>query len=63
MIAGKETSRKTLPTSAGLNRFCPIPPNVIFATPIATKEPMNTIHQGEFGGRLRASSKPVRAAE
>ena len=41
----------------------PNPPKVILATPIATAEPMTTIHHGIEAGRLNASSKPVTAAE
>ena len=60
---GKETSRKTRPTRAGLKIFCPRPPKVILATPMATTEPMTMSHHGEFGGRLSASRQPVTTAD
>ena len=63
IIAGNETRRKTRPTSAGLKRFCPSPPKVILAMPIATIEPITITHQGAAAGRLRASRRPVTAAE
>ena len=60
---GNEISRNTRPTNAGLNRFCPSPPKLIFATPIATNAPITTIHQGKLLGKLNARSKPVSTAE
>ena len=47
----------------GVKGLRPNPPKVILATPIATAEPMTTIHHGIEAGRLNASSKPVTAAE
>ena len=56
-------SRNTRPTRAGLKMFCPKPPKLIFATPIATKAPMITIHQGKLLGKLNANNRPVNTAE
>ena len=63
MYLGKEISRNTRPTSAGLKTFCPSPPKDIFATPIATTAPMKTTHHGVVEGRFSASNIPVTAAE
>ena len=56
-------SRNTRPTRAGLKGLRPRPPKVILATPIATSDPITTIHHGIDDGRLNASSRPVTAAE
>lgn len=63
ICTGKEISRKTRPTSAGLNGLQPRPPNVIFPTPIATSAPSIIIHTGNDGGRLKPSRTPVTTAE
>ena len=63
ICAGNEISKNTRPTNAGLNKFCPNPPKVIFATPIATNAPITTIHQGKLLGKLNASNKPVNTAD
>ncbi len=63
IAAGNEMRRNTRPTRAGLKRFCPRPPKVIFATPMATTAPMSTIHHGDVAGRFSASRTPVTAAD
>ena len=63
ICAGKETSRKQRPTSAGLNGLHPRPPKVIFPIPMATSAPIMMIHRGRLDGRLNPKSKPVRMAE
>ena len=55
--------RNTRPAKAGLKRLFPKPPKDILAIPIATIEPMTTIHIGRLEGRLKASSMPVTTAE
>ena len=63
MSTGKETSKNTRPTNAGLKMLQPSPPNDIFAIPIATKLPITTIHNGNVLGRLNDSNTPVMMAE
>ena len=63
IMDGKDTNRNTRAAMAGLKTFCPRPPKVILTTPMAKIEPMTATHQGQEAGRLRASSKPVTAAE
>ena len=60
---GKEISRNTRPTKAGLNGLHPNPPKVIFPTPIATNAPTAIIQIGNVVGRLNPSSTPVTMAE
>ena len=55
--------RNTRPAKAGLKRLFPKPPKDILAIPIATIDPMTTIHIGRVEGRLKASSNPVSMAE
>ena len=43
--------------------FCPIPPKVIFTTPMENRAPISTTHQGVVTGRFMASNRPVTAAE
>ena len=61
--AGNEMSRKTRPASAGLKILQPRPPKAILAMPMANTAPATTVHHGSDDGRLRASSRPVSAAE
>lgn len=63
MAAGKLTSKKQRPTSAGLNILQPKPPNVILPTPIDTNEPMSIIQMGKLLGKFMPKSKPVSMAE
>ena len=63
ICTGNEMSRNTRPVIAGLKRFCPSPPKDILATPIATRAPTSTIHQGAVAGRFIASRIPVTRAE
>jgi len=48
---------------AGLNRFCPNPPNTCFANTMANTDPSAPIHQGAQGGSVMAKSQPVSNAE
>ena len=56
-------SRNTRPARAGLKRLLPSPPKAILVMPIATNEPIMTIHIGRLEGRLNPSSSPVSMAE
>ncbi len=47
---------------AGFAKFLPIPPNSIFTTTIATKQPTIAIQKGNVDGRLNANSMPVTIA-
>jgi len=63
ICTGKDISKNTRPTRAGLNGLRPSPPKVILPTPMATRAPITTIHHGRFAGRLKARIKPVTRAE
>ena len=63
IAVGNDTSMNTRPTNAGLNGFLPKPPNDILAMPMATTLPTMTIHNGRLAGTLKASKRPVKAAE
>ena len=55
-------SRATRPTAAGLNGFCPRPPNTCLATTIAMNAPARQSHQGVSGLTFRARISPVTSA-
>ena len=63
ICTGKEMSRNTRPTRAGLKGLVPRPPNVILPTPMATSAPIRIIQMGRLEGRLKPSNRPVRMAE
>ena len=63
ICTGKDISKNTLPTKAGLKILHPNPPNDIFPMPIATSAPIMIIQIGKFEGRLNASNTPVIIAE
>ena len=60
---GKEMSRNTRPTIAGLKRLKPNPPKTCLARMVANSPPRTPIHHGAQGGREIASSQPVSRAE
>ncbi len=51
------------PTSAGLAKLCPSPPNNCFTTTMEMNAPMVAIHSGKAGGKLKARIRPVTTAE
>ena len=58
----QDTNRTTRAVIAGFAKFFPIPPNSIFTTTIATKQPTIAIQNGNVDGRLKASNIPVTTA-
>jgi hypothetical protein len=56
---GQETNKTALPTKAGLNIFCPRPPNISFPRKIAAPPPTRGNQKGAEGGRDKPRSKPV----
>ena len=56
------TSIATRATAAGLNGFCPSPPNTCFATMIAINAPARQSHQGVRGLTFKARINPVTSA-
>ena len=62
MAVGKAACRKARPTSAGLKRFCPSPPQISLPSPMPTTPPRKAIHSGNAGGSVRPSSTPVVSA-
>ena len=62
IAAEKDTNRTTRAVIAGFAKFFPIPPNSIFTTTIATKQPTIAIQNGNVDGRLKASNIPVTTA-
>ena len=63
IYVGKDIKRNTRPVMAGLKRFCPRPPKVIFTTPIENTAPIRTTHHGVDTGRFIARRRPVTTAE
>jgi len=63
ICTGKEISRKTRPTSAGLKGFFPRPPKDIFPMPMDIKAPISNIQIGRLLGTLKASNIPVTRAD
>ena len=51
------------PTSAGLAKFMPMPPNNCLTSTMATNAPTTAVHKGIVGGRLNARMMPVTTAE
>ena len=62
IIVGKEAIRTMRPTSAGLTKFCPMPPKNCLTTTIATTLPIAATHSGMVAGRLKARRMPVTMA-
>ncbi len=59
IATGNAACRTARPTSAGLNGFCPSPPNKTLPTATAMNPPAAVIHSGSPGGRVRPYSRPV----
>lgn len=61
-ILGYAAARNALAIKAGLNIFEPKPPKICLPTKIANIEPKLAAYQAVEGGKIKARSKPVKAA-
>ena len=61
--SGKDTSRATRASIAGLSTFWPRPPKTCLPTTIAKTPPSSASHHGAHGGRQSARMSPVTTAE
>ena len=59
---GKAACRNARPTSAGLKRLWPSPPQTSLPRPTPTAPPRKAIHIGSPGGRIRPRMTPVKSA-
>jgi len=63
ITTGKEISKATRATMAGLKGLQPRPPNTCLASTMAIKLPSTPTHHGVHGGSVSAKSQPVTSAE
>lgn len=56
-------SRKIRAVIAGLAKFFPNPPKIIFTIIMAKAEPITGTNKGNTGGRFKARSSPVTTAD